>query len=59
MSYYIDKYGYSFQKDNTGNYSLGATKKIKLKHIEEPNENIQAVDYGSTRFHIGTPVFKL
>ena len=35
------------------------TKKVKSKHIEEPTEDIAAADDDSTRFHVGTTVFKV
>ena len=40
-------------------FSPGTTKKIKSKHVEEPTEDMDAVDDNSTRFHVGTPVFKV
>ena len=45
--------------DDYHHFSPGTTKKVKSKHIKEPTEDIQAVDDGSTRFHVGTPVFKV
>ena len=35
------------------------TEKIKSKHLEEPSKHILAVDDRSTRFHVGTTVFKV
>ena len=37
----------------------GSTKKIKSKHLEEPSEDILAVDDESTKFNVGTHVFKV
>ena len=45
--------------DDYHHFSPGTTKKIKSKHIEEPAEDMDAVDDNSTRFHVGTPVFKV
>ena len=45
--------------DDYHHFSPGTTKKIKLKHIKEPAEDMDAVDDNSTRFHVGTPVFKV
>ena len=45
--------------DDYHHFSPGTTKKIKSKHIEGPIEDMDAVDDNSTRFHVGTPVFKI
>ena len=45
--------------DNYHHFSPGTTKMIKSKHIKEPAEDMDAVDDNSTRFHVGTPVFKV
>ena len=37
----------------------GTTKKVKFKHVEEPTDDIAYVDDSSTRFHVGTVVFKV
>ena len=48
--YAIDDYHY---------FTPGTTKKVKSKHIEEPTDDIADVDDNSTRFHVGTVVFKV
>ena len=40
-------------------FSPGTTKKIKSKHVEEPADAMADVDDTSTRFHVGTVVFKV
>ena len=39
--------------------SVQTTKKIKSKHLEEPNKNLIAVNDGTNRYHVGTIVFKV
>ena len=45
--------------DDYHHFCPGTTKKVKSKHIEEPIEDIEAVDDGSTRYNVGTIVFKV
>ena len=45
--------------DNCHHFSQGTTKKIKSKHIEEPADDMDAVDNNSTRFHVGTVVLEV
>ena len=45
--------------DDYHHFSPGTTKKIKSKHVEEPADDMEAVDDNSTRFHVGTAVFKV
>ena len=45
--------------DDYHHFSPGTNKKIKSKHVEEPTKNMDTIDDGSTRFHVGTPVFKV
>ena len=45
--------------DDYHHLSPGTINKIKSKHLEQPSEDILAMDDGSTRFHIDTPVFKV
>ena len=45
--------------DDYHHFSPGTTKKIKPKHVEKPTEDMDTVDDNSTRFHVGTPVFKV
>ena len=45
--------------DDYHHSSPGTTKKIKSKHVEEPTEDVDAVDNGSTQFHVGTSDFKI
>ena len=45
--------------DDYYHFSSGVTKKIKAKHIEELSEDMDTVHDNSTRFHVGTPVFKV
>ena len=40
-------------------FSPSTTKKIKSKHLEEPADDMSDVDNNSTRFHVGTTVFKV
>ena len=37
----------------------GTTKKVKGNHFEEPATDMDAVDDGSTRYHVGTIVYKV
>ena len=45
--------------DGYHHFTPGTTKKIKSKHIEEPAEDMRAVDDDSARLHVGTTVFKV
>ena len=45
--------------DDYHHFPPGTTKKIKLKHLEEPADDMRDVDDDSTRFHLGTVVFKV
>ena len=45
--------------DNYHQFSPGTTKKVKSKHLEEPANDMHDVDDNSTRFHVGTIVFKV
>ena len=45
--------------DDYHHFCPGTNKKIKSKYLEEPSKDILAIDNGSTRFHIGTHVFKV
>ena len=40
-------------------FNPGTTKKVKSKQIEEPADDMADVDNTSTRFHVGTIVFKV
>ena len=40
-------------------FSPGTTNKIKSKHVEEPADDMDAVDDNFTRFHVGIVVFKV
>ena len=45
--------------DDYYHFCPGTTNKIKLKHLEEPSEDIDTVDDDSTRYNVGTIVFKV
>ena len=45
--------------DDYHRFCPGTTRNIKLKHSEERSEDILAFDNGSTRFNVGTLVFKV
>ena len=45
--------------DDYHHFSPGNAKKIKSKHVEEPADDMSDVDDNSTRFHLGTVVFKV
>ena len=40
-------------------FTPGTTKKVKSKHIEKPTGDMASIDDDSTRFHVGTVVFKV
>jgi hypothetical protein len=44
--------------DNYHHFSPGTTKKIKSNSIGESPDNLDTVDNGSTRYHVGTTVYK-
>ena len=45
--------------DDYHHFSPGTTNKIKSKHVEEPADDMDAVDDNFTRFHVGIVVFKV
>ena len=45
--------------DDYHHFSPGTTKKVKSKHLEEPDDDMSDVDNNFTRFHLGTVVFKV
>jgi hypothetical protein len=44
--------------DNYHRFSPGTTKKIKSRPSSEPPDDMDTVDDGSTRYHVGTTVYK-
>ena len=45
--------------DDYHHFTPGTMKKVKSKHVEEPADDMADVDDTSTRFHVGTVVFKV
>ena len=45
--------------DDYHHFTPGTTKKIKSNHIDEPSDDLLAVDDGTARFHVGTIVYKV
>ena len=45
--------------DDYHHFTPDTTKKVKSKQVEEPADDIADVDDSSTRFHVGTVVFKV